>query len=152
MLLGWVIGFGEPIVMTNISTWLLHIAVKNKFRIHYHTLVFHDSDTIHCGWKEKHDKIRWHRAKITQDECWEFGWSVLSYTPYYSDLAPANYYFLDFYKSLWSRKLCLMKTRFKNLIENFFAWKPVEFYWKSIEILSDKWQHLISNNSEYIIK
>ena len=88
---------------------------------------------------------------MTKQELLQLGWEILIHPPYSPDIAPPDcHLFQSLQNSLNGKKLNSLEN-YKRHMELFFAQKDKKFWEDEIMKLSEKWQKIVEQNSEYIV-
>ena len=99
-----------------------------------------------------HDKARPHAALGTRQKIAEVGWEILSHPPYSPDIASSDYHlFLSLQNFLTGKKFKNEEDVERALVQ-FFASKDETFFKNGIYKLPPRWQQIINNNGNYIIR
>lgn len=95
------------------------------------------------------DNARPHVANATLQKIRQLGWEALIHPPYSPDCAPSDYHlFASLAHSLAGKNFASLE-HVQNHLRLYFASKPTEFYSRGIDLLPEKWQHIIDNNGGY---
>ena len=90
-----------------------------------------------------------HKSRAAQAATHECKFEQLNHPPYSPDLAPSDYYL---FRNLKSH---LRETRFRDDDELKAAWfedQIIDFYFKGIDCLKEKWAKYIEVKGDYIEK
>ena len=89
----------------------------------------------------------WSRQKLL-----ELGWDVLPYPPYSLDLALSDYFLFRSLQNSLNGKNFNNDDDIKSYLIQFFANKNQKFYERGIMMLPERWQKIIDQNGQHIIK
>jgi len=96
-----------------------------------------------------HDNASSHTAKLVKETIETFNWEILSHAAYSLDLAPSDYYlFASMGHALAEQRF----TSYENVqkwLDDWFASKEQQFFWRGIHKLSDKWEKCIASDGQY---
>lgn len=96
-----------------------------------------------------HDNAPSHTARSVRDTLGELNWEVLPHAAYSPDLAPSDYHLFA------SMGYALGEQRFdsyenvKNWLDNWFAEKSTDFYWRGIHKLPERWEKCVESEGAY---
>ena len=96
-----------------------------------------------------HDNAPSHMAKPVRDTLGALSWEVLPHAAYSPDLAPSDYHLFA------SMGHALAEQRFgsyedvKKWLDEWFAAKGEDFYWRGIHKLPERWEKYVTNNGAY---
>ena len=88
-------------------------------------------------------------AKPVRDTLEALSWEVLAHAAYSPDLAPSDYHLFA------SMSHALAEQRFgsyedvKKWLDEWFAAKAKDFYWRGIRKLPERWKKCITRNGAY---
>ena len=99
---------------------------------------------------KRHDKVilfydnaRPHVAKQMKEILKALGWDVLPYPPYSPDIAPSYYYlFRSMQHDLFEQYISYFED-IKKLLDDWIASKELEFFYRWIYLLSEKWEKIV---------
>lgn len=96
-----------------------------------------------------HDNAPSHKAKTGRDSLETLSWEVLPHAAYSPDLAPSDYHLFVFMgHALAEQRFGSYEDVVKSLDE-WFATKGEEFYWRGIHKLPKRWKNCITSNGAY---
>lgn len=98
------------------------------------------------------DNARPHVSLTTQQKLVKLGWDVLPHPPYSPDLAPSDFHLFRSLQNYLNGKTFTSLEECKMHLEQFFVQKPKKFWEDGIFNLPARWQKVIVQNGEYIIK
>ena len=96
-----------------------------------------------------HDNAPSHTAKPVRDTLEALSWEVLPHAAYSPDLAPSDYHLFA------SMGHALAEQRFgsyedvKKWLDEWFAAKGEDFYWRGIHKLPERWEKCVTSNGAY---
>ena len=96
-----------------------------------------------------HDNAPSHTAKPVRDTLEALSWEVLAHAAYSPDLAPSDYHLFA------SMGHALAEQRFgsyedvKKWLDEWFAAKGEDFYWRGIHKFSERWEKCVTSNGAY---
>ena len=99
-----------------------------------------------------HDNARPHASLVTRQKLLELGWNVLPHPPYSPDLAPSDYFLFRSLQNSLNGKNFNNDDDIKSYLIQFFANKNQKFYERGIMMLPERWQKIIDQNGQHIIK
>ncbi|GFT09067.1 histone-lysine N-methyltransferase SETMAR [Trichonephila clavipes] len=99
-----------------------------------------------------HDNARPHTSLVTRQKLFELGWDVLPHPPYSPDLAPSDYFLFRSLQNSLNGKNFNNDDDVKLYLIQFFANKNQKFYERGIMMLPERWQKVIDQNGQYIMK
>uniref|UniRef100_A0A8C6B954 Tc1-like transposase DDE domain-containing protein n=1 Tax=Monodon monoceros TaxID=40151 RepID=A0A8C6B954_MONMO len=98
------------------------------------------------------DNARLHVSLMTRQKLLQLGWEVLIHPPYSPDTASSDFHLF------WSLQNSLNGKNFNSLedykrhLEEFFAQQDKKFWEDGIMKLPEKWQKVVEQNGEYVVK
>jgi len=96
-----------------------------------------------------HDNAPAHTAAVVKKKIEELGWETLAHSAYSPDLAPSDYHlFTSMGHALAEQRF----TSYENVriwLENWFASKSKDFYWRGIHKLPERWAECVANEGRY---
>ena len=87
--------------------------------------------------------------KITFDLPNTFTENSKFYPTYSPDLAPSDFHLFASLAYFITGRTFENLNALKNGLQYYFDYKPVEFYRRGIELMSEKWQKIVINNGNY---
>ena len=96
-----------------------------------------------------HDNAPSHTARAVRDTLETLNWEVLPHAAYSPDLAPSDYHLFA------SMGHALAEQRFdsyesvKKWLDEWFAAKDDEFYWRGIHKLPERWEKCVASDGKY---
>ena len=98
-----------------------------------------------------YDNAPSHTAKPVQDTLEALSWEVLPHAAYSPDLAPSDYHLFV------SMAHALAEQRFgsyedvKKWLDEWFAAKGEDFYWRGIHKLSKRWEKCVTSKKKRVL-
>ena len=80
----------------------------------------------------------------------EFSWEILSHAAYSSDLAPSDYYLFASMGHALSDQHFTSYENVRKWMDDWFASKEQQFFWRGIHQLPDRWEKYIASDGQYI--
>ena len=96
-----------------------------------------------------HDNAPSHTAKRVKETIETFSWEMLAHAAYSPDLAPSDYHL---FASLGQALAEQRSTSYENVrewMDNWFDLKDVQFYWRGIHHLPERWEKCVNSNGDY---
>jgi histone-lysine N-methyltransferase SETMAR len=119
----------------------LVVAIQQKRRrlisTGYHNVHFH------------HDNATPHTAMITKGKLASLGFTLVPHPPYSPDLAPSDFFLFSPLKHHLSGRRFENEAEVSEVLEEWFAMKPVDFFSDGIQKLPDRWRRCINNGGNY---
>ena len=100
---------------------------------------------------QDNDRPHTRTSLVTRKKLLELGWEVMPHPPYSPDLAPSDYHLFRPLQNHLNGKTFDSNEAVKNDFIQFFASKNQTFYECGIMKLTERWQKVIEQNSQYII-
>ena len=97
------------------------------------------------------DNARPDTSLVTRKKLLELGWEVMPHPPYSPDLALSDYYLFRSLQNHFNGKKFVSNKAVKNELIQFFTSKNQTFYESGIVKLTERWQKIINQSSQYII-
>ena len=92
-----------------------------------------------------HDNAPSQTAKLVRDTLEAFSWEVLLHAAYSSDLVPSDYHLFRWVTHLLSSALVRTED-VKKWLDEWFAAKGKDFYWRGIHKLPERWEKYVTSN------
>jgi hypothetical protein len=99
----------------------------------------------------QHDDARTHTANMTKAAVQELDWEILPHPPYSPDLAPSDYHLFRSLSNNLGGVSFNNGAELQNRLDDFFTAKPVDFFKRGIDNLSERWEAVVSNGEKYMI-
>ena len=96
-----------------------------------------------------HDNAPSHTAKPETIEA--FSWEILSHAAYSPDLAPSDYYLFASMGHALSDQHFSSYENVRKCLDDWFASKERQFFWRGIHQLPDRWEKCIASDLFQII-
>ena len=90
-----------------------------------------------------------HTAKPVKETIEAFGWETLSRAAYSPDLAPSDYYLFASMGHVLSDQHFTSYENVRKWLDNWFALKERQFFWRGIHQLPDRWEKCIASGGQY---
>ena len=90
-----------------------------------------------------------HTAKPVKETIEAFSWEILSHAAYSPDLAPSNYYLFALMGRALSDQHFTSYENVRKWLDDWFASKEQQFFWRSIHQLSDRWEKCTASDGQY---
>ena len=90
-----------------------------------------------------------HTAKPVKETIEAFGWETLSRAAYSPDLAPSDYYLFASMGHTLSDQHFTSYENVRKWLDNWFALKERQFFWRGIHQLPDRWEKCIASDGQY---
>jgi hypothetical protein len=87
---------------------------------------------------------------MTKAAIQELDWEILPHPPYSPYLAPSDYHLFCSLPNNLRGVSFNNNAELVNWLDNFFTIKPVDFFKRGTETLTERWEGVVSNG-EYII-
>ena len=87
-----------------------------------------------------------------QEKLLQLGWEVLIHPLYSPDTAPSDFHLFQSLQNSLNRKNFNSLEDCKRHLEQFFAQKDKKFWEDGIMKLSEKWQKVVEQKGEYIVR
>ena len=97
-----------------------------------------------------HDNAPWHTAKPVKETIEAFSWEILSHAAYSPDLAPSDYYSFASMGHALSDQHFTSYENVRKWLDDRFASKKRQFFWRSIQQLPDRWKKCIASDGQYL--
>ena len=98
------------------------------------------------------DNARPHVSLMTRQKLLQLGWEVLIHPPYSPDIATSDFHLFRSLQILSMEKYFNSLEGCKTHLEQFFAQKDKKCWEDGIMKLSEKWQNVVEQNSEYVVQ
>ena len=93
-----------------------------------------------------------HVSLMTRQKLLQLGWEVLIHPPYSLDIAPLDFHlFRSLQNSLNGKNFSSLEDC-KRHLEQFFAQKDKKFWEDEIMKLPEKWQKVVEQKGEYVVR
>ena len=96
-----------------------------------------------------HDNAPSHTAKPVRDTLEALSWEVLAHAAYSPDLAPSDYHLFASMGHALAEQLFGSYEDVKKWLDEWFAAKGEDFYWRGIHKLSERWEKCVTSNGAY---
>lgn len=97
----------------------------------------------------QHDNARPHVAQVVKTYLETLKWEVLPHPPYSPDIAPSDYHlFRSMAHGLADQHFRSFEEA-KNYIESWIGSKDVDFFWRGIRKLPERWEKVVANDGQY---
>ena len=90
-----------------------------------------------------------HTAKPVKETIEEFSWEILPHAAYSSHLAPSDYYLFASMGHAVSDKHFTSYENVRKWLDDWFASKERQFFWRGIHQLPDRWEKCIASDGQY---
>jgi histone-lysine N-methyltransferase SETMAR len=95
------------------------------------------------------DNAKPHTARETKELLKELNYTVLAYSPYFSDLSPTDYLFFFHLELFFRQKKCTTSQQVKKAFNSFVKRGGSDFCKTDIYKLREQWQKCIDANVSY---
>lgn len=96
-----------------------------------------------------HDNAPSHKAKAVCNTLETLKWEVLPHAAYSPDLAPSDYHLFASMGHALSEQHFSSYENVKKWLDEWFAGKGGDFYWRGIHKLPERWKKCIDSNGAY---
>jgi histone-lysine N-methyltransferase SETMAR len=96
-----------------------------------------------------HDNAPSHTAKLVKETIEAFSWEILSHAAYSPDLAPSDYYLFASMGHALAEQRFTSYENVRKWLDDWFASKEQQFFWRGIHKLSDRWEKCIASDGQY---
>ena len=96
-----------------------------------------------------HDNAPSHTAKPVKETIEAFSWEILSHAAYSPDLAPSDYYLFASMGHALSDQHLTFYENVRKCLDDWFASKERQFFWRGIHQLPDRWEKCIASDGQY---
>ncbi|KAM0728867.1 Mariner Mos1 transposase [Formica fusca] len=96
-----------------------------------------------------HDNAPSHTAKPVKETIEAFSWEILSHAAYSPDLAPSDYYLFASMGHALAEQHFTSYENVRKWLDDWFASKEQQFFWRGIHKLSERWEKCIASNGQY---
>ena len=90
-----------------------------------------------------------HAAEPVKETIEAFSWEILSHAAYSPDLAPSNYYLFASMGQVLSDQHFTSYENVRKWLDDWFASKERQFFWRGIHQLPDRWEKCIASDGQY---
>ena len=90
-----------------------------------------------------------HTAKPIKEMIEAFIWEILSHAAYSPDLAPSDYYLFAWIGHALSDQHFTSYENVRKWLEDWFASKGRQIFWRGIHQLPDRWEKCIASDGQY---
>ena len=90
-----------------------------------------------------------HTAKPIKEMIEAFIWEILSHAAYSPDLAPSDYYLFAWIGHALSDQHFTSYENVRKWLEDWFASKERQIFWRGIHQLPDRWEKCIASDGQY---
>ena len=98
------------------------------------------------------DNTRLHVSLMTRQKLLQLGWEVLIHLPYSPDIAPLDFHLFRSLQNSLNGKNVNSVEDCKRHLKQFFARKDKKFWENGIMKLPGKWQNVVEQKGEYIVR
>lgn len=96
-----------------------------------------------------HDNASPHAAKQTKETIDTFNWEILLHAAYSPDLAPSDYHLFASMGHALAEQRFISYENVQKWLEDWFASKEQDFFWRGIHKLPDRWEKCIASDGLY---
>ena len=96
-----------------------------------------------------HDNAPSHTAKLVKETIEAFSWEILSHAAYSPDLAPSDYHLFASMGHALAEQRFTSYENVRKWLDDWFASKEQQFFWRGIHKLPDRWEKCIASNGQY---
>ena len=96
-----------------------------------------------------HDNAPSHTAKPVKETIEAFSWEIVSHAAYSPDLAPSDYYLFASMGHAFSDQHFASYENVRKWLDDWFASKERQFFWRGIHQLPDRWEKCIASDGQY---
>jgi hypothetical protein len=89
---------------------------------------------------------------MTKGAIYELDCEGLLHPPYSPDLAPSDYRLFCSLSNNLRGVFLKNDAEIQNWLDEFFTIKPADFFKRGIENLPERWEAVVNNGGEYVIK
>ena len=89
---------------------------------------------------------------MTRQKLLQLGWEVLIHPPYSPDIAPSDFHLFRSLQNSFNGKYFNSLEDCKWHLEQFFDQKDKRFWEDGIMKLPEKWQKIVEQNGDYVVK
>ena len=97
----------------------------------------------------QHDNAWPHVAQVVKTYLETLKWEVLPHPPYTPDTAPSDYHLFRFMAHGLADQHSRSFEEAKNYIESWIGSKDVDFFWRRIRKLLERWEKVVANDGQY---
>jgi len=90
-----------------------------------------------------------HKLHVAMAAAYECGFKLLRHPPYSPDLAPSDYFLFSNLKSKLQGRQFLHNLEVITAVETYFKDKSLEFFFRGLEKLEDRYNRCVLSKSEY---
>jgi len=98
------------------------------------------------------DNARPNTSLLTRQKLLQLRWVIMPHPLYSPNLTPSDYYLFRSLQNFISSKTFTSNEEVKNDLDQFFASKELKFYERGIMLLPERWQNVLDQNGQYVIK
>ena len=96
-----------------------------------------------------HDNAPSHIAKPVKETIEAFSWKILPHAAYSPDLSPSDYYVFASMGHVLSDQHFISYENVRKWLDDWFASKERQFFWRGIHQLPDRWEKCIASDDQY---
>ena len=96
-----------------------------------------------------HDNAPSHTAKLVKETIEAFSWEILSHAAYSPNLAPSDYHLFASMGHAIDEQCFTSYENVRKWLDDWFASKEQQFFWRGIHKLPDRWEKCIASNGQY---
>ena len=96
-----------------------------------------------------HDNAPSHTEKPVKETIEAFSWEILLHAAYSPDMAPSDYYLFASMGHVLSDQHFTSYENVRKCLDDWFALKERQFFWRGIHQLSDRWEKCIASDGQY---
>lgn len=96
-----------------------------------------------------HDNAPSHTAKRVRETIETLSWDLLEHAAYSPDLAPSDYHLFASLGHALAEQRFNSYENVRNWLDNWFALKDEQFFWRGIHKLPERWEKCINFNGNY---
>ena len=78
-----------------------------------------------------------------------FSWEILAHAAYSPDFAPLDYHLFASLGHALAEQRFTSYENVRELLDNWFALKDKQFYWRGIHHLPERWEKCVNSNGDY---
>lgn len=97
----------------------------------------------------QHDNAPAHTSTLVRNYLEALNWEILPQPPYSPDLAPSDYHLFSSMGHALAEQHFANYEDVKKWLDEWFASKDREFFWRGIHKLPERWEKCIANEGQY---